>query len=134
MLAALRLNPQEPAELPTDHVLRDRTWRSSDLVPMGGRAIFERLNCAMPQECWNRAEYGYPNHIFCSPQQDEVFVRININDGIVALPGCDYGPGKSCPLPDFLRMVEKRGKEIGDFREACGLPKSAKGGIEFLHQ
>ncbi|KAI7342076.1 hypothetical protein KC336_g23272, partial [Hortaea werneckii] len=47
MLSALELFPQN-IDLPTTHVLRNRTWKTSDVIPMGGRIIFERLACAAP--------------------------------------------------------------------------------------
>lgn len=136
LLSALDLIPQQttPPELPTSVVAQNRTWRSSEFVPMGGRIIFERLACLAEQKCWNRAEYGYPNHVYCEPLHNDYFVRIIVNDGIVALPDCDSGPGRSCPLEDFLARVKRRGEEVGDFKKVCGLPNSAKGGIGFLHQ
>lgn len=134
MLSALDLFPQFPIHLPTDQVPHARAWRTSDIVPMSGRVVLERLWCNLPQSCWDHADYGYPNHRFCEPQQQGVFVRVNVNDGIVAVPGCDGGPGGSCPLDDFLARVKKRGEDVGDFRTVCGLPRTAKGGIEFLHQ
>ncbi|KAK5129021.1 hypothetical protein LTR85_000354 [Meristemomyces frigidus] len=133
LLSALKLFPEEP-DLPATHVMHNRTWRTSDVVPMGGRLIFERLACPGYQHCWDNADYGYPNHLYCSPPEDEHFVRINVNDGIVALPGCDGGPGSSCPLDDFVAMVKRRGTEVGGFREVCGLEKDGAEGIEFLHQ
>ncbi|KAK4548315.1 hypothetical protein LTR36_010185 [Oleoguttula mirabilis] len=133
LLSALDLFPQVP-DLPASHVMHNRTWRTSDIVPMGGRLIFERLACPAYQYCWDNADYGYPNHIYCSPPQDEYFVRINVNDGIVALPGCDTGPGSSCPLGEFVEMVKRRGLDLGDFRKVCGLEQDATEGIGFLHQ
>ncbi|KAI7146696.1 phosphoglycerate mutase-like protein, partial [Hortaea werneckii] len=92
MLSALELFPQN-IDLPTTHILRNRTWKTSDVIPMGGRIIFERLACAAPQYCWDNAEFGYPNHKYCTPPADEYHIRVNVNDGIVALPGCEDGPG-----------------------------------------
>lgn len=132
MLAALDLFPQEP-ELPTSHVLQNRTWRTSDVVPMGGRVIFERLSCSAPQRCWDNAPF-YPNHIYCEEERDDVYVRVNVNDGIVALPGCSDGPGRSCELGRFMERVKRRGEELGDFRKVCGLPEDAPNSITFLHQ
>jgi acid phosphatase len=134
VLSVLDLLPVEDGDLPTSHVKRTRSWRTSDLVPMGGRIIIERLVRGLPSQCWDHSEFGYPNHRYCSEDTQEHFVRININDGIVALPWCHDGPGSSCPLEAFLEWTGRKGKRLGDFRTACGLPKSAKAGIEFLHQ
>lgn len=106
----------------------------SDVVPMGGRIIFERLSCPAPPECWSNAQYGYPNHIYCSPPRNDTFVRINVNDGIVVLPHCQDGPGHSCPLAGFVDHVKKRGEEIPRFEEVCGLPPDVPKRITFLHQ
>lgn len=132
LLAALDLLPQTP-HLPTSHIMTNRTWRMSDVVPMGGRIIFERLACPATQRCWTNAPL-YPNHIYCEPIRIDHFVRINVNDAIIAVPGCDAGPGGSCELSSFLEMVARRGVEVGDFAEVCGLPGDAARAITFLHQ
>lgn len=100
---------------------------------MGGRIIFERLDCPAPADCWSNAPF-YPNHVYCAPPEEDVFVKVNVNDGIVALPGCDSGPGSSCPLEQFMEMVKERGRTVGDFREVCGLSEAAPDKIAFLHQ
>lgn len=64
----------------------------------------------------------------------EFYVRVNINDGIVPVPGCDNGPGGSCPLQKFAEKIKDRGAELGDFREKCGLGESMPDKITFLHQ
>ncbi|KAK5175349.1 uncharacterized protein LTR77_000488 [Saxophila tyrrhenica] len=132
LLSALDLLQQTP-DLPVAYVLHNRTWRTSDIVPMGGRLIFERLSCAQQPHCWSNAPF-YPNHVYCEEQKDEIFVRLNINDGIVAIPECDDGPGSSCPLEMFLYRVLKRGSEIDEFRYICGLGADAPNRITFLHQ
>lgn len=131
-LAALNLFP-EPQHLPTNAVLINRKWATSTVTPMGGRIILERLACPAPQNCWSSTPL-YPNHVYCDPPHDDYFVRININDGIVALPGCDSGPGSSCPLANFMHHVKLRGEHLGDFRQLCGLDEGAADHITFLHQ
>ena len=103
--------------LPITHIPLSRKWRKSQVSPMGGRIIFELLNCKQT-----------------SASNPEKFVRLNINDGITAIPGCDNGPGNSCPLAQFAARTMKRGKEVGDFRELCGLDEDAADRISFLHQ
>ena len=80
---------------------------------MGGRIIFELLSCG---------------------QKQERFVRININDGVTAIPGCDDGPGSSCLLESFEERVKRKGEEVGDFKEVCGLGEDAPDKITFLRQ
>ncbi|KAF2689583.1 phosphoglycerate mutase-like protein [Lentithecium fluviatile CBS 122367] len=107
----------DPKHLPTTRVQHDRKWRKSQVSPMGGRTIFELLSCGHKDET-GPAKY----------------VRININDGITAIPGCESGPGSSCPLKDFVTRTKEKGEEAGDFREKCGLSEEAADRITFLHQ
>lgn len=152
MLAALDIMPS-PSLLPVTHRQKSRKWRTSDVVPMGGRIIFERLTC-LPEignpdhQAVTKQKHHHPRHIVedsqqlplqqsqdDSPAQNGTFVRININDGIVALPNCsNSGPGSSCPLEEFLAHLRRRGEEVGDFRELCGLGPETPDRITFLHQ
>ena len=100
---------------------------------MGGRIILERMSCAAPQNCWSNAPY-YPNHVYCEPQSYDNFVRVNVNDGIVSIPGCDEGPGHSCPLDDFVARVSRQGERYDDFGERCGIDETDAKRITFLHQ
>ncbi|KAF9884466.1 acid phosphatase pho5 [Aspergillus nanangensis] len=99
--------------LPTTHAVEDRVWKTSSVMPMGGRIVLERLSC--------------------SSGTGDVFVRVNINDRHVPLPYCNSGPGGSCRLQDFVGHVERRGREVGDFGEVCGLEGDV-GRITFLRQ
>ncbi|KAF1834517.1 3-phytase B precursor [Decorospora gaudefroyi] len=116
MITALDvINDKE--HLPITHIPHDRKWRKSQVSPMGGRIIFELLSCSVKESSGNQK-----------------FVRLNINDGITAIPGCESGPGKSCPLEEFAARTEKKGEEVGDFRELCGLSDDAAKSIAFLRQ
>ncbi|KAF2993680.1 acid phosphatase pho5 [Curvularia kusanoi] len=106
--------------LPTTHIAHDRKWRKSQVSPMGGRIILELLACKTNKES--------------SHSPTNKFVRLNINDGITALPDCASGPGHSCPLPQFIARTKRRGEEVGEFIEICGLEEGAKRGVEFLRQ
>ena len=110
--------------LPTTHRHEDRDWHTSQLVPMGGRVILELPSCVATDE---RLVSGWK-------QQGREFVRINVNDGIVALLGCEEGPGRNCRLKDFLAYVKRRGEEVGVFGEVCELGDGAAESITFLHQ
>ena len=106
-------------ELPVTHRKDDRRWRSGQLVPMMGRLIVELMSCSAD---------GH--------NEDSVkkFVRIDINDGVTAIPLCQSGPAGSCPLEDFLRFVETGRKEAGSFSNVCKLDSSGGEEITFLHQ
>jgi acid phosphatase len=103
--------------LPITHIAHDRKWRKSQVSPMGGRIILELLSCSA--------------NASSTPKK---FVRLNINDGITAIPDCDSGPGKSCSLADFAARTKRKGEEAGDFRQLCGLEDDAAGRITFLDQ
>ncbi|KAI4721719.1 phosphoglycerate mutase-like protein [Aureobasidium sp. EXF-10727] len=131
LLSALDLFPSAE-DLPTDRAPEDRVWKTSSIVPMGGRIEFERMVCPYVY-CHSNAPL-YPNHVYCDPPHHEPYVRVVVNDGVVPIPGCDDGPGKSCPLAAFERRVMLRGWEVGDFGKLCGLEEGAADKITFLHQ
>ena len=102
-------------QLPTDRNIRDRAYKTSDITPMGGRAIFERLKCTTADE-------------------DEIFIRLNINDGVIPIGHETYGPGNSTRLSHFKEYLATRRRLAGGFKEICGLDKAAPDRITFLHQ
>ncbi|KAF2177173.1 phosphoglycerate mutase-like protein [Zopfia rhizophila CBS 207.26] len=110
----------EPTHLPITHISHSRKWRKSQVSPMGGRIIFELLSCSI------KHNYGRTTH--------DHYVRVNINDGITAIPRCENGPGRSCPLAEFGVRVKQKGEEVGDFREKCGLEEGIPERITFLKQ
>lgn len=118
-LAALEIfkDSKHDPDLPTSHLVADRVWRTSSVLPMGGRITLERLTCSPST----------------SPDDAGPFIRVNVNDGIVPLPYCNSGPGKSCPLQQFAEYVQQRSAEVGEFGDACGIDGDA-GHIKFLHQ
>ena len=106
-------------DLPITHLAQDRIWRTSSIMPMGGRITLERMTCS--------------SSTVEEESQPETFVRINVNDKIVELPHCTSGPGKSCPLDYFLDYVQQRRKVVGDFAEVCGMEGDV-GYLSFLNQ
>jgi acid phosphatase len=116
MVTALDVINDE-VHLPVTNVDSGRKWRKSQVCPMGGRIIFELLACEGE-----------------GVEGRERFVRLNINDGITALPDCHSGPGESCPLEQFAARTKRRGMEVGDFRQLCGLGGDEAGEITFLRQ
>ncbi|KAL3493609.1 histidine phosphatase superfamily [Aspergillus germanicus] len=93
-------------ELPITHKVTDHLWRTSSVMPMGGRIILERMICS-------------PFNDGAATEERE-FTRANINDKIVPLSYCDSGPGSSCPLKQFIGHVARRKVEVGNFDEICG--------------
>lgn len=102
--------------LPVDRVAPDRSWKTSDLVPMGGRVMIERLQCGKARE---RA-------------QRDTYVRLSINDGVLAIH--DRRGDALVELSRFQQTIRNRGEAVGDFRTVCGLHDEAPPGITFLHQ
>jgi acid phosphatase len=101
--------------LPTDRIASNRSWRTSDLVPMGGRIIIERLSCGKS----------------IGMDQSTTYIRLIINDGIVAI--ADSFHNDMATLGSFQQLLRDRGEVVGDFRKICGLNDSAPGSITFLH-
>ncbi|KAL4977929.1 hypothetical protein BDW66DRAFT_165317 [Aspergillus desertorum] len=97
-------DPKYDPHLPTTYRADDRVWRTSSVLPMGGRIIVERMTCSPPDN-GRKIEVG-------------TFLRVNINDKIVPLPYCKSGPGLSCPLREFIAHVGRRNLEVGNFGES----------------
>jgi acid phosphatase len=131
LLSTLDLLPQTE-HLPTDHAPANRTWKTSSLVPMGARIEVQRMECPYVY-CHSNAPL-YPNHVYCDPPRHEPYIRVVVNDGVVPTPGCEDGPGRSCPLAFFERKVLLRGWEVGEFGRVCGLEEGAAEKVTFLHQ
>ncbi|KAK9473937.1 histidine phosphatase superfamily [Dipodascopsis tothii] len=74
-------------------------FRSSEIVPMGGRITMERLTC---------------------DDDSTAYVRILVNEAVIPIPACKSGPGYSCPVADFKTYINKRAP--GSYGEHCGLP------------
>lgn len=134
LMAALELVEEEPSkhegkstsrlvrqDLPTNSVKRDRSWRISDIVPMGGRLAFERINC-------QKARFTTP--------QNKTFVRLIINDGHFSLNEHVFGDvlEHDMRLQRFESDVAAKERKFGDFRTVCGLKDTAPSKITFLHQ
>ncbi|PYH91930.1 phosphoglycerate mutase-like protein [Aspergillus ellipticus CBS 707.79] len=113
-LDIMRDSKYDPS-LPVTHVAQDRVWRTSAVLPMGGRVTLERMTCSS------------------TGGRDEAFLRVNINDKIVPLPYCRSGPGMSCSLAEFFGHVDRRRVDFGDFKAVCGLEGDV-GRITFLRQ
>ena len=114
--------PSGREQLPTNEVATERNWRTSDVVPMGGRLIFERITC----ETEDRS-------------REEHAVRLFVNDGLIDLTGMNdlvayHAVEGAVSVKSFQRMVSKRGMELKSFREVCGLSEDAPDRLQFLHQ
>ena len=121
VLAALQIIDEKniQQDLPLDKVKQDRIWRTSDVVPMGGRLIIERIAC------------GEKDH-----GETRRYVRILINDGLMKMAGIPASDEVkyAVEVDDFWDFVDSRLEYYGDFKDVCGLRASAPDRITFLHQ
>lgn len=90
-------------DLSTEEVEFGSIFRVSEIAPMGGRLITERLEC---QDVLTN--------------QTGVYVRIVLNDAVIPIPGCQDGPGFTCPLEGFKNNFEER-LNNSTYVDACGL-------------
>ncbi|KAK7545538.1 acid phosphatase PHO12 precursor [Phyllosticta citricarpa] len=99
----------------------NRTFRASNVVPMGGMVGFERLTCS----CEGGAD------------QDGVFVRVLFNGVVYPVAACQNGPGGSCEVGEYARLVRAKLEGVGGWGEVCALTGDAaqvtgEEGSEFL--
>ncbi|ETI23289.1 hypothetical protein G647_05089 [Cladophialophora carrionii CBS 160.54] len=125
VLATLGIFSELPGleELPTDRVMHERKWRTSDVVPMGGRLVFERITCD------SEAEAHEKRHA----------VRLFINDALIDLTSIPHAVRSTdiegaISMDSFQTFLSVRGAALGDFHQICGLTENAPNRIEFLHQ
>lgn len=91
--------------MPLDKVNPTRVWKTSEIIPFLGHVSLERMECAAQQD-----EEDAPA---------EPYVRIIVNGSPQEQPACHGGPGGSCPLQDFLDLVEKLPGIYGELKEVC---------------
>lgn len=105
--------------LPSQSRKWDRVWKTSDVVPMSGRVVFERIKCSSAMH----------------PVEHLTFVRLLINDGHMAL-GLRAGEllEYDLTLEDFKSGVERKKEFFGDFREVCEIDMEGPEGIDFMYQ
>lgn len=87
--------------LPLDEINYDRVWKSSEIVPFLGQIALERFDCQSKMTI------------------NGSFVRILVNESPKALPGCNSGPGASCPFDQYMNYVKQRDDFFDDFSKAC---------------
>ncbi|KAF1997065.1 phosphoglycerate mutase-like protein [Amniculicola lignicola CBS 123094] len=91
------------SQLPSDRVPKDRLYRSSRVTSMRGTIGFERLSCA----------------------RKATYIRIRLNEVVYPVAGCQSGPGKSCPLSQYQKLVQKKLKAAGNYARICNVTNSA---------
>ena len=123
VLAALGLFDETGGKqfLPSDRRKAARKWRTSDLVPMSGRLVLERVECKKDDE---------------GRRLNENFVRLLVNDGHTAMRDDSRNQllQHDLTVDQFEKMLRTKRRKFGDFREVCGLDESYPDRITFLHQ
>ncbi|KAF1961874.1 acid phosphatase PHO12 precursor [Byssothecium circinans] len=106
MAAAIGVFDDE-VQLPADEIPEKRLFRASNVVTMRGTVGFERMSCSTNKD------------------GDDVFLRIRLNDVVYPVAGCRSGPGESCPLGDYQKIVKNRLERAGDFANRCNVTNPA---------
>lgn len=88
--------------MPLHRVNRDRIFKSSEILPFLGNVILERLKCP-------NAQTGRP----------DAFVRAIVNGSPKVQPMCHDGPEGTCPLDEFIRLVDKLPGIYGNLDKVC---------------
>ncbi|KAJ3729666.1 histidine phosphatase superfamily [Lentinula raphanica] len=121
-----------------------REFRSGHLVAFRGYLALERLSCTtLPIHNGTGIfhQAGVLGGTFTSSKQSpsastnssftsELYVRVRADNAPVPIPSCSSGPGHTCPLTQFLEMVNgPLATAAGDFMEVCGLANVTGPGV-----
>lgn len=98
ILAALGISTPSK-HLPVDYIPFPNEYNIGDIMPMGARLTIERMSC---------------NASMHSPK--DTFVRLILNEAVVPFKGCQEGPGFSCALSNYTKIVSSN---IPDYATAC---------------
>ncbi|KAG5972065.1 hypothetical protein E4U55_000942 [Claviceps digitariae] len=125
LVVASGIFDQEPP-LPAEHIPKHRLWRSSRISPMRGTIAFERLHCTMtvaPPETINSTSMNQQKVPSTAPagtqDRNGTFVRILLNNAVYPVPSCQNGPGRSCPLGEYLAYLTRKLEQNGNFADIC---------------
>ncbi|KAF2634786.1 acid phosphatase PHO12 precursor [Massarina eburnea CBS 473.64] len=105
LVAAIGVFDNE-AKLPADKMLEERLFRASNFVTMRGTVGFERMSCS-----------GYET-------KNGVYLRVRLNDVVYPVVGCRNGPGDSCLLEEYQKIVKSKIESAGNFGKACNVTNS----------
>ncbi|ANB12507.1 acid phosphatase PHO3 [Sugiyamaella lignohabitans] len=120
VLAALGLLVP-PSDLPTDRIVHDTVYSMSDIVPMGAHLVLERMTCTAPTGASNSTNStGSFNSTDSSSDNEDVFVRVLLNEAVLPFEDCQNGPGYSCPLTNYTAKLQST---LVDYAKVCQVPK-----------
>ncbi|KAJ6787269.1 hypothetical protein PWT90_05862 [Aphanocladium album] len=98
-------------DLPISHIPFPNPYKISDIMPMSGSIVLERLQC-------NATTY--------SPKG--TYVRVVLNEAVIPYNSCQDGPGFSCSLGNFTEQV---GNRLTDYVKDCKVDPSAPQHLSF---
>jgi acid phosphatase len=99
--------------MPLDRVNPDRAWKTSEIIPFLGHVSLERMECTIDNGD------NYSDGSRDGTDVKHPFVRIIVNGSPHQQPICHDGPGGSCPLSKFLKIVEELPGIFGTVKEVC---------------
>ncbi|KAK9900897.1 phosphoglycerate mutase-like protein [Cystobasidium minutum MCA 4210] len=97
--------------MPLDKVNPTRVWKTSEIIPFLGHVSLERMECAAAGADKKEGDDG--------EVQAHPYVRIIVNGSPQEQPSCHDGPGGSCPLHQFLELVDDLPSIYGELKEVC---------------
>ncbi|KAH7076148.1 histidine phosphatase superfamily [Paraphoma chrysanthemicola] len=116
IIAALGVFDDEP-QLPGNATVPDRKFRASRLVPMRGTVAFERLSCSAVSLNATGDSVKDAGH--------QAYMRIRLNEVVYPVVGCQDGPGSSCPLGSYNRIIQEKVNDAGSFTKLCNVTNPA---------
>ncbi|OUM55102.1 hypothetical protein BVG19_g4584 [[Candida] boidinii] len=94
-----------------------RFFKTSEMVPMGGRIVLERI---VP------SERSMKEHKDEKDDRDtNKYLRLKINDSVIPIPNCQEGPGYSCSIKKLRELISKKSISNVDYVKVCKI-KSKK--------
>lgn len=98
---------------------------------MRGTVAFERLSCSASSSSkknsyvrirLNDAVYRKPFSPYIRAHKD-IYIYYTCTDPAhsTAVSSCQSGPGRSCPLDQYVKLVQAKNAKAGDFVETCGI-------------
>lgn len=110
ILAALGIGtPHE--DLPRDRMPFPNTYSIGEIMPMGGHLTLERMACNAT-----------------ATSKKDTYVRVILNEAVVPFTSCQEGPGFSCALSNYAKLVDEI---LEDYVSTCKLNSSMPHHLSF---
>jgi acid phosphatase len=110
VLAALGV--LSPKNMSLDRVEFNNPYKATNIVPMGGRMVLERMSCNAT-----------------ATTAAGVYVRVVLNEAVIPYDDCQSGPGFSCPFDKYVKKIEKT--MTPNVAKACDIPSDVPQYVAF---